>query len=149
MARPKGEPRSKKFDSDAQERYLELIRQGGRRCASMEALGMSYQNLYAHIDQHPEFVAEIQKAECAASESVANMLLESCKKGNTQAQIYWLQNRSIYRGEAEWQDRRKQDIKVTAAMDNISPDEEKLLSQQRGLITQEEEPTTDDKPIQQ
>ena len=96
---------SVKFDTTKKERFLELLRNGGRRGASAKAVGVHRATVVDHMKADEGFAEAVSEAEMEANELVENALFSAALKGNVTAIQVWLYNRW---GE-RWADRRKQD----------------------------------------
>ncbi len=82
-----------KFDSKMRKRYLNLIRNGGQRVASIESLGITKATLYYYIEKHPEFKQEMAEQERLACEPVVQVLRNRVLNGDLKAIEFWLTNR--------------------------------------------------------
>jgi hypothetical protein len=93
---------SVKFSSQKKTAYLELLKQGQRRGAAAEAVGVHRDTVRNAMLADPEFASAVDAAEMDVNEVVENALLEQAKKGNTTAIQVWLYNRTPSR----WKDQR-------------------------------------------
>lgn len=91
-----------KFGTRKKAMYLELLRQGYRRGAAAEAVGVSRETVRLAYNSDPEFAEAVDLAEVAACDIVEDALLEAAKSGNVLACQVWLYNRSPDR----WKDQR-------------------------------------------
>ncbi len=89
--------------SDKLQRFLGALRQGLRRGAAARAAGVSRMYVWRHLQEHPEFQEEIDRAEADACDMVEEALLRAInEKLNVPGMIFWLTNRAPDR----WKDRR-------------------------------------------
>ena len=108
-------PRKTKFDAIKREKYLDLLREGGRRQASAHAVGVDHKTVTKAMDSDPDFAAAVSLAEANANEIIENALFKSAKgywkgegeqrryyPGNVTAQQVWLYNRN----PEKWKDAR-------------------------------------------
>jgi hypothetical protein len=93
---------SVKFSSLKRQAYLDLLRQGTRRGAAAEAVGVHRDTIRNTMLADPEFAAAVDAAEMDANELVENSLFTQAVKGNTTAIQVWLYNRNPNR----WKDQR-------------------------------------------
>jgi hypothetical protein len=90
-----------KFGPLKREKYLGLLRKGGRRYRSARTCGVSLELVRLYRKEHPEFAAAEEEAEREANEVVEDALFKAAKKGNVAACKLWLYNRDPQR----WKDR--------------------------------------------
>jgi len=95
-----------KFDTEKKEAYLELLRQGGRRCASAIAVGVHRHTPANHMKTNRQFARDVSLAEMDANQLVEDALFKAALNGNTTAMQVWLYNRDPER----WADRRKHEV---------------------------------------
>lgn len=91
-----------KFSTLKRAAYLDLLRQGNRRGAAAEAVGVHRDTIRNTMIADPEFAAAVDAAEMDANEVVEDALFLQAKKGNTTAIQVWLYNRNPSR----WKDQR-------------------------------------------
>ena len=91
-----------KFDATKKEGYLDALRQGARRGAAAEAVGVTRQTVHNHLKAHPEFAEEVSRAEMEANDLVVDALFQAAISGNVVAIQVWLYNRV----PEEWADKR-------------------------------------------
>lgn len=93
-----------------QEVYLHHLERGLRRGAAARATNVDITTVREWRRHDPEFIESELRAEESAAETVEDALYQSAMNGNTQAQLYWLQNRA----PARWRDKnRAVDVTVT------------------------------------
>lgn len=72
------------------------------------SLGMGHSTLYEKKESYPEFSEAIETGRAKGIATITNALFSNAKKGDTQAQKYYLNNRD----NANWKDRQTTDHKV-------------------------------------
>lgn len=108
-ARPHPEP-ANKHPERIKLVYLAHLERGLRRSAATKAIGVSTSTVWQWRKADPDFAEAEYRAEEVAAEQIEDALFNSAMNGNTQAQIYWLNNRAPLR----WRDQRKGvDVQVT------------------------------------
>ena len=108
-------PKKGKFDDIKRERFLELLKEGGRRLSTCQAIGIDYKTFQRAMELDPAFGEAVSMAEATANEVIENALYESAKgywkgegeqrryyPGNVTAQQVWLYNRN----PEKWKDAR-------------------------------------------
>lgn len=80
--------------------YLAHLERGQRRTAAMNATNIPYYTLRYWRAHDPEFVEAELRAEESCAEQIEDALFASAMSGNTNAQVYWLNNRAPKR----WRD---------------------------------------------
>ena len=105
-----------KFDALKKKKYIELIKQGGRRIASAHAVGISHQTFCNHMKKDRAFKRAVSEAETQVNQLVEDALYQAALNGNVVAIQIWLYNRA----PNQWRDMRslKIDEKLT-----IKPEE--------------------------
>lgn len=92
-----------KFNATKRAAYLEKLKEGGRRGASAQEIGIVYETVRAHLHSDPAFKIAVEDAEMEANELVEDALREAALAGNVVACQVWLYNRDPER----WKDRRQ------------------------------------------
>jgi len=87
-----------KFDSTRREKYLEHLREGMRRGAAAEAIGICRTAIYQYRKKNESFAEEETLAELDACEVVEDALFQAAQSGNVTACIFYLCNR----GSSRW-----------------------------------------------
>jgi len=82
--------------------YLDQLREGKRRGAAAEAVGVDRETVRLTYNSDPEFATAVEQAEIDACDIVEDALLEAAKSGNVVACQVWLYNRAPNR----WKDQR-------------------------------------------
>lgn len=91
-----------KLGTIKKEKYLELLREGGRRGASAKAVGVHRNTIVNHMKKDPKFAKAVDQAEMEAHELIEDALFQVALAGNVTAQQVYLYNRMPDR----WADRR-------------------------------------------
>lgn len=97
----KGQP--VKFGTIKKERYLKLLREGGRRGASAKTIGIHRETVRAHMKADKDFAKAVNQAETEAHELIEDALFQAALAGNVTAQQVYLYNRM----PDKWADRRR------------------------------------------
>lgn len=100
-----------KFDSNTREKFLDILEKGATKTTAADAVGISTQTVYDHIDKNPEFAQKVQRATAKVDKNVERKLYMEAMNGNFPAIMKWLHNR---RPEA-WRDNEdgnKQSVNV-------------------------------------
>lgn len=92
-----------RFSEPKRERYLELLREGGRRHQSARDVGVQPSTVARFAREHPEFALAIDEAEMEANQIVEDALFQAATSGNVVACQVWLYNRDPDR----WMDMRR------------------------------------------
>lgn len=79
------------FTPELREQYLGHIRNGMRRGAAGETLGLERWVALGYIQQHPEFEARVIDAEDEAIEHIEEAIYQSAASGNFPAAKLWLE----------------------------------------------------------
>ena len=98
-----------KFDDNKKEELLQALRDGSRRTAACESVGISRQTFYDALKDNPDFHEKVNQAERDANELVEDALFQAAQAGNVTACQVWLYNRSPDR----WADKRQAEHKIT------------------------------------
>lgn len=93
---------SEKFDVTRREAYLQLLREGQRRCLAARMVGVHPWTVSQYRRRHPNWEKEAVLAEMEANEVVENALFLSAIQGNVSAAQFWLTNRD----PDNWSDRK-------------------------------------------
>ncbi len=88
-----------KFNRSTRKKYLDLLRQGVRRGAAAEQVGVTRQTVFIYKQKHPEFAEEERQAEIDACEIIEDALFQAAQAGNVRAIETWLFNRCPERWE--------------------------------------------------
>ena len=80
------------------------------------ALGMGHSTLYEKKESYPEFSDAIESGKAKGIATITNALFQNAKKGDTQAQKYYLNNRD----KENWKDRVHNQTDVTSGGEKIS-----------------------------
>lgn len=104
-----------KFDDIKRERFLGLLKEGGRRLSTCQAIGIDYKTFQRAMELDPAFGEAVSMAEATANEVIENALYKSAKgyyegegdqrryyPGNVTAQQVYLYNRN----PDKWKDAR-------------------------------------------
>src|SRR4051794_5000689 len=92
-----------RFNEKKRERYLGCIRKGMRHGEAARAAKIDRTTVWKYKKEHPEFAAEIERAEADACDEVERCLLQAIRDNlSIPGMIFWLTNRSPDR----WRDRR-------------------------------------------
>lgn len=94
-----------KFGAVKRAAFLTALREGSRRGAAAEAVGISRETVRLAYNADPDFAAQVEQAEMDANEPVEDALYQAALAGNVVAAQVWLYNRMPER----WQDRRRVD----------------------------------------
>lgn len=95
-----------KLDTIKKEKYLELLREGGRRGASAKVVGVHRHTIANHMKKDKAFAKAVSEAEMDANEIIEDAMFEAARSGNTTAMQVWLYNRCPDR----WADRRRYEV---------------------------------------
>lgn len=93
-----------KFDGTKRDAFLQLLREGTRRGAAAQAVGIHRSTVNDYVNKHPAFGEDISAAEMEANDLVVDALYQAALAGNVVAIQVWLYNRC----PDEWADRRQQ-----------------------------------------
>lgn len=96
-----------KFGVRKRTKYLENLREGMRRGAAAQDVGISRETARLAYNAEPEFAAAVEQAEMDANEEIEDALREAALSGNVTAAQVWLYNRVPDR----WMDKRN--VQVT------------------------------------
>jgi hypothetical protein len=103
-ARQRRPSRIAKFDTNKRDAYLEKLRQGLRRGAAAEAVGVHRSTVGNAMRDDPDFAAAVSEAELDACELVEDALFKAATQDrNVTAIQVWLYNRR----PARWKDMRQ------------------------------------------
>jgi hypothetical protein len=91
-----------KFNDKKKEAYLENLRDGFRRGAAAESVGVSRVTVFFHKRADPDFAKACEDAEMVAHEIVEDALFNKAAAGDVTACQVWLYNRLPGR----WKDKR-------------------------------------------
>ena len=106
---------AEKFDAVKRERYLEILRTGGRRRAAARMCGVHPETVRRYREKHPGFAREASAAEAEANEVVENALFVAATQDkNVTAMTVWLYNRA----PTEWSDRKVLKAEHTGKVDS-------------------------------
>ncbi len=82
-----------KFTIKKKEAFLSNLREGMRRGAAAEAVGISRATICYHMKADLEFADQVDRAEMEAHEIVEDALFQAASSGNVPSMIFWLCNR--------------------------------------------------------
>lgn len=82
--------KKKTFTKPLQEQYLDHLKNGMRRGAAAEVLGLPRKLVLDHIALHDDFEAKVIDAEAEATEHVEEALYQAAISGNVAAAKIWL-----------------------------------------------------------
>lgn len=102
-------PGAEKFDITRREAYLQLLREGQRRCASARAVGVHPWTVSNYGRRHPGWAREVTLAEMEANELVENALFKTATEGSVPAAQFWLVNRD----PENWADKKSVKTEVS------------------------------------
>lgn len=85
------------FTPELREQFLDHIRNGMRRGAAGEALGIERFVVLGYIADHPEFEARVLDSEDEAVEHIEEAIYQSAASGNFQAAKLWLERTEAHR----------------------------------------------------
>lgn len=105
------------FGDEKREAYLDHLRNGLRRMAAADAVGVVYSTVWRAIDADPDFRSAVNQAEMRADEEVEDALYQAAIAGNVTAIQVWLYNRRPDR----WRDMRQ--LAIAARMQLDAPGE--------------------------
>lgn len=91
-----------RFTIEKKQAYLVHLREGMRRGAAAQAVGVNRETVRRHYNRYESFRKAIEDAEMDANEPVEDALYEAALSGNVVACQVWLYNRMPER----WADRR-------------------------------------------
>jgi hypothetical protein len=86
-----------KFTPSRRAAYLDRLREGYRRGAAAEAVGVTRQLVTTYCQADKSFSQECEQAELDANEPVEDALYQAALSGNVRAAETWLYNRSADR----------------------------------------------------
>lgn len=92
-----------KLDTIKKEKYLDLLREGGRRGASAKVVGVHRHTIANHMKKDKAFAKAVSEAEMEAHELIEDALFQAALAGNVTAQQVYLYNRM----PDKWADRRR------------------------------------------
>ena len=125
--------RAYKFTAYKKAAYLEALREGSRRGAAAESVGVTRQCVRLHMNKDPAFLDATEQAEMDANELVEGALFKAAVGGNVTACQVWLYNRMPER----WADRRN--VRIGGEPDHQTPlremSDEELLRRARQLAS--------------
>ena len=105
-----------KFTKQKQEAFLAALREGSRRGAAAESVGVTRWLISHYIKSNPEFREAIERAEMEANELVEDALFMAATSGNVVAAQVWLYNRAPDR----WRDQRNVNHEHTIKVDEAA-----------------------------
>lgn len=105
------------FGDDKREAFLGHLRNGVRRMAAAEAVGVVYSTVWRAMDGDPAFKSAVNDAEMRADEEIEDALYQAALAGNVTAIQVWLYNRR----PLQWRDMRQ--LAVAARMQIDAPAE--------------------------
>jgi len=91
-----------KFGAQKRTEFLQNLRDGMRRGAAAEAVGVTRETVRLVYRDEPEFASAVEQAEMDANETVEDALYQAATSGNVTAIQVWLYNRQPER----WVDKR-------------------------------------------
>jgi hypothetical protein len=86
-------PTEPKFNSKRKAEYLQQLREGLRRGAAAEAVGISRETARLHYNSDETFAEQVRLAEADSHEVVEDALFQAASSGNVTAMIFYLCNR--------------------------------------------------------
>jgi hypothetical protein len=104
-------PRAPKFSEAKREQYLTELREGARRGAAAESVGISRETARVWMRDNAAFREQVEQAEMDANELVEDALFQAASSGNVTAIQVWLYNRTPER----WRDMRAREAVADAA----------------------------------
>ena len=105
-----------KFDDKRKGRYLDRLREGGRRHASARAVGVTPQTVALHMRSDAAFAEQVMWAEMEADDEVEDALRMAAISGNVTAALAWLYSRRPER----WQDTRHHKVEMSGLVKEIT-----------------------------
>jgi len=100
-----------KFTETKKAEFLSVLRDGSRRIAACQAIGIHHQTFVAHYKKSSEFAKQVDLAEMEANERVEDALYQAALSGNVTAIQVWLYNRM----PDTWADKRQVSGKLEMA----------------------------------
>lgn len=101
-------PNPNKLPDETRLVYLAHLERGLRRGAAATKTGITTECVRKWRISDPEFEEAEHRAEEVAAEQIEDALWESARNGNTQAALYWLNNRAPKR----WRDMKQKQVDV-------------------------------------
>ena len=98
-----------KFGKHKKEEFINLLKEGARRSAACEAIGISRETFRHHYKDHPDFAHQVEQSEMEANELIEDALFQAAMAGNVTAIQVWLYNRNPDR----WADKRTSKVEMS------------------------------------
>lgn len=114
-----------KFTARRREAFLALLRDGARRGAAADQVGVTRQTVRMAYQADPDFRAAVDQAEMDANEPVEDALYQAAIAGNVRAIEVWLYNRT---GE-RWKDQRNVSGSLSLKVIDVRIEAQKLAKQ--------------------